>query len=189
MIIKTERASAGLAADLVEAVAVHREQTGSYTGSMEAVEAAITQVAIERFEPKIRHAFDRAGVPLEPGPLTSQGLAAAVGGILGVDLPSLSIGDVKAAIEAKLSESLSADLGMNIQGVLSGGIKQAIEVEVALALARGAATIVGRAKARKARRQATFAQAGYAAKDEQKKVMNRLWQKRYRRFNRLVWDK
>lgn len=188
MNIATKRATEGLLNDWWAAILAHHRDTGEWAVTEPSI-AELERIAIERFEPKIRHAFDRAGMPLEDGPLTSQSLAGAVGNILGVDLPSLSIGDVKTAIEAKLDQSLSADLGMSIQGVLSGGIKQAIELEVALALARGAAALVGRAKARKVRRQATFTQAGYPGKNEQKKVMNRLWQKRYRRANHLVWDK
>lgn len=187
--IATKRASAGLVNEAIDIAFEHRKNTGSFSGVEGVLEAALLANAIERFEPKIRAMFGRAGVALPDGPLTAAGLAEVVGGVLGVELSDLSVESVKTAVETKLSEALSADLGVSLSGVLSGSIKQAIEDEVIKAIKDGRAMgLLSRAKVLAARRYAAFKKEGYAEKEDRKRVMNRLWQKRYRRRNKLVWD-
>ena len=140
MEIKTKRATAGLINEAVDVAFEHEKQTGSMVGVVDALEAAMLDHAIERFEPKIRNMFERAGVPLPDGPLNAAALAQVVGDILGIQIADLSVDTVKAAIEDKLSAALSSDLGVNIRGALSDGIKQAIEDEVMKAIKDGRAS-------------------------------------------------
>ena len=188
--IATHRATAGLIQDLVDLAYDHYEATGSWAGVGGAVSDGLAQQAIDRFEPKIRHGFARAGVDLPDGPLTVATLKQVVGDRLGVEPDDMTPEGIKAVFDAKLSEALSNDTGLNLTSVLSAGIQDAIRAEVIRAIVDGrAAALLDRHLMSRARKLAAMKQAGYTDRENQRKMLLRLYQTRYRRNNRYVWDK
>ncbi|WP_367846259.1 hypothetical protein [Rhodoferax sp. WC2427] len=186
--IATARATAGILNDLVDAAFDHHQNTGSWVGLSAVLEERLTTRALERFEPKIRNMFERAGVPLPDGPLTSETMAQVISERTGLEVEHLTPSGITSAIDKKLSVDLSLDLGIDLGSVLSAGLKSAIEAGIKheIETGRGAA-LISKYLMRRVRKNAAFTQAGYQQKIDQKKVMNRINQARYRRTHKQVW--
>lgn len=188
--IALKRAAAGLSNDLVEVAFEHHRTTGSWDGVQGVLMDALASSALDRFEPKIRNGFERVGLTLPDGPLTIDGMREVIAARIGIEPASLTPEGIKQAFDEKLSQQISDDTGLSIGSVLGAGIKEAIRAEIVRAIVDGRAhKLLDKVLLARMKRQKAFKQEGYTSPEDQRKVLLRLYQKRYRRRNRLVWDK
>lgn len=189
--VNTKRAVAGEARDIIDEV-IDRYSAGEdlETAWNATLEAAADRAA-QRFEPKIRAAFGRAGIDLPEGALTIEGIKSAIAERAGLDAgEELTIESISRAVDNTVSSKISQALGVEVPSIMdAGGVQEALRAAVKQAIASGqAARLIGRALNVSIRKIATW-RAAQIAEEDHKRIMSALYQKRYRRTHRLVWDK
>jgi hypothetical protein len=182
---KSERANAGAARRFDEAMAALPEGAEPDTSVYEAV----ADWVFDKYDLRIRAKLARVGLKLpEDGPLTVEAVRDLVRSRSGLELEDLTPDAIMKAVDAELAKQLSERLGFTVSTVFDAEVVKAeVKAQLLEKLANGdgAGILKGRALTR-LRSVATFARAGFTP-DEAKKVMNRIYQKRYRRRNKEVW--
>ena len=188
MKIRTFRAGEGLETDIAQQV-YDRYKAGD--DLVDSIKGAMVQLAIDRFRPKIEAAMRAAGLPIEDGQeLTADTLVSAIKEKTGLELDSLTPEGIASALDGRIARELSAALGVEVTSVKN---LESLKAELLASAVRSVQS--GRANAlmtaqviKRVRKVATFSKAGVAV-DDRVKTMGALYQKRYRRTHRQVWDK
>lgn len=186
--ISRENVSTSL--DIVQAC-IDLKLDGDMTWS-DAVAQLVAEKALQKYQGHIRAAFARVGVELAADEIiTVPVLLRVIEQKSGLQVESLSSEGVMAAIDGQLSAQLSARLGVAVPSVMGGvdAIKDALISAAKEAVSSGRATkLITAAMIKKIRTVKTFDGAGITTEEEKRKVMARIYQKRYRRHNREVWE-
>lgn len=189
-VIRRLRVDKGSWNDLIDSAYEHYKANGRES-IREAFTEAVADKVIQRYQAKIAAGFRRAGIEIEDGePLTADKLLTIVQDRTGLEINNLTPEGVTSAVDRLLSERLSAALGVQVTTVLDRQAMMAsLDEAVKQAIRDGRAAEFISKKAMKAARQfATFKRRGIGSKEDQRRVMLRIYQKRYRRHNKLVWD-
>ena len=156
----------------------------------QSVSTFVADWIFDAYDTRIRSQLGKMGLELPTdGPLTVDALKLLIEQRSGLDLAELSKDAVMNAIDKQFAKQLSERLGFEVSTVFNADIAKAevkAEVLARLADGRGMSFLKGPALTR-LRSLATFTRAGFTP-DESRKALNRIYQKRYRRHNREVWD-
>lgn len=188
--IATARENAGMAQDIVDLVFDNYAAGADWADCIEAAKEELARRALERYGDKIRAALRRAGLDYpDDQELTPDGIKEVVARQSGLDLDELTGDGVKRAIDGLLSARLSAALGVDVPTVLdTSAMKLAVEAAVKASIANGTAErLLTAGLTRAARKLVTFKRAGINAKADQKRTMQRWYQKRYARTHSQIW--
>lgn len=154
-----------------------------------AVYESVADWIFDRYDLRIRARFARMGLKMpEDGPLTVESIRDMVRARSGLEIEELTPDGVMRAVDQQLAAQLSERLGFTVSTVFDvETVKAEVKAQVLekLANGEGAGVIKGRSL-RKLRAVATFARAGWTVPEAQK-VLNRIYQKRYRRRNVEKW--
>ena len=153
----------------------------------------VAEKALEKYQGHIRAAFARAGVRIEEGEtITVPVLLRVIEERTGLQINDLTEQGVMSAVDGHVSKGLSERLGVELPSVMGGVdvIKTALINAAKEAVASGRATkFMTAGLIHKIRTIKTFNSEGIETEEDRKKVMARIYQKRYRRRNKEVWDK
>lgn len=187
MQIRTFRAGEGLETDIAREVFERYKAGEDFT---ESIKAAMVQLAIDRYRPKIEAAMRRAGISVEPGEdLTAETILAALREKTGLDLDDLTPDSVARALDESMARELSNALGVEVSTVLDPEtLKQELIDGAIEAVKSGRVNaLVTRRMIDKVRTVATWARAGVPM-SERSQIMGAWYQKKYRRTHKQVWD-
>lgn len=186
--IATKRANAGMAGDILDAIAdAYFEQGMDLSDAIASVQDQLVQAAIDRYSDKIRAALARAGLDVE-GELSLDAIKNAIIEKTGLELTDLTPDAMAQAVDTLAAGRLSEELGIEVASIAGGNLAEAITSGVAQALADGRASqLVGRQLTKQARDAMTWKRAAIGP-DDQKRIPQRVYQKRYRRHHVEVWD-
>ena len=186
-IVLRERVDRGAINDLIETAWAHYKRHGRESLADAFKEAAADKV-IQRYEVKIRNGFERAGVTLPEGELTTQAMLAVIKERTGLELDSLNPEAVTAAVDRLLSERLSDALGVPVATVFDReAMMNSLNQAVLEAIRNGrAAEFVNRTAMSAARRYMTYKRAGIS-EDNAVRLDARRRQKKFRRTHKLIW--
>lgn len=186
--ISTARANGGMAGDIMDAIADAYFEGGMDLGAaIASVQDQLIQSAIDRYSEKIRSALSRAGLDVE-GELTLESIKAAIIEKTGLELSDLSPDAMATAVDQLAARRLSDELGIEITSIAGGNLGEAIRSGVAQSLADGRTSkLLGRQLTNQARAAMTWQRQGIGEQD-QRRIPQRVYQKRYRRRNVEVWD-
>lgn len=186
--ISTARANGGMAGDILDAIADAYFEGGMDLGAaIASVQDQLVQAAIDRYSDKIRAALARAGLEVE-GELSLESIKAAIIEKTGLDLADLTPDAMVAAVDQLAARRLSDELGIEVASIAGGNLGEAIRAGVAQSLADGRTSkLLGRELTNKARAAMTWKRQGIGELD-QKRIPQKVYQKRYRRHHVEVWD-
>lgn len=186
-IIHSMRVKKGIMNDFVALAWEHYKAHGRESITDAFTEAA-ADMAIARYQEKIRNGFARAGVPLPDGGLNAQTMQGIVSQQTGLTLDNLSPDAVTRAIDKLLSQRLSQALGVQVATVMDKeAMLASINAAVLQAIRDGrAAEFVNRHAMHAARRYMAFKNAGIS-EENAAKIANRARQKKFRQTHKLVW--
>lgn len=184
--IAVDRANAGTAFDIAERLWDAHSAGASWS---DALTQEIADRAIERYQKHIRAGLARAGVFLDEGEkLDSQTLLRIVQDKTGLTIDTLTPDAVAAAVKGQLSARLSEGLGIDI-----GTVQNGEQLKAALIDATKRAVMSGRANGlitstmiKKIRALKAWRESGIDPLERQR-LLNRAYQKAYRRTHREVW--
>lgn len=162
--------------------------------SESALQLAI-EAAVDKYQVHIAAAFARVGIVVTPGEkITASTLLDVINSKTGLQIEALTPTAVRQAYDTQMSARLTELLGVpvesldNIEAIkqaLIDKVKEAAMSEKSVEAIRG---VITKALIKKIKNLKTFKDAGLQTKEEQKKVMNRYYQKQYRRGHKEVWD-
>jgi len=158
----------------------------------DAMKAELVDLAMERLRPRITAAMRRAGLPIEDGEdLSEDTIRRAINERLGIEIEELTPDGIRAALDQRMAGEVSRLLGVDVSAddladaeTLRARLLDAVKDAVASGRAN---KLISRALIRSVRRAATWARAGVPAEDRGA-ILNRYYQKRYRRKHVQVWD-
>lgn len=183
---KFDRAKAGTVLDIAVAV-TDRLIEGAEVD--DALEAELSERAVARYEPHLRAAFERYGVPIEQdAPITVDTLLGAIKLKTGLEIEELSVDGVTSAVDGEVSRRVSSLLGVEIDSMMVlDKVKEALVKSAVEAVASGRATrLISKAIIRRIRSGATWSQQGVPT-DDRKTILNREYQRRWRKKYKQVW--
>lgn len=186
--VKLDRATGGMAGDILGMIeTAYFDQGLSLQDSINLVQDQLVQMAIDRYSDKIRAALGRAGLDVD-GELTIESIKAAVIEKTGLELSDLSPDAMVAAVDQLAARRLSDELGVEVATLAGGGLADAVRSGVRQSLADGKVPrILGRQLSGQVRAAMTWKRGGFDPLDR-KRIMGKVYQKRYRRHNVEVWD-
>jgi hypothetical protein len=148
---------------------------------------ALIDAALWRYETRVRAVLLRAGIDVpQTGPLTVASVRETVRRLTGLELSELTPEGIMRSVDAKLSAQLSERLGFVVSTVFDAQkAREEVKAQVLVSLAdgHGSGVIKGRVL-HELRTVATFTREGA----DRKKVMARVYQKRYRRQHVQRWE-
>lgn len=156
----------------------------------EAVKHAAGDEALAIYRPKVAAMLRSAGFEVgDEDDLTLDVVLDAIKARTGLDINNLTREDVTRAINEQLSIYVSHELGFEVRNVLdTAGLKTQIDEHIKDCIRNNRPSkLVPQRLLTKIREAAAFAQMGYSP-DEKRMILNRWYQKKYRRNNKLVWD-
>ena len=163
-------------------------------GGRESVRDAVTQElldrALERYSDKIRAMFARGGVHIDPGEkITADFLTRLISERTGLDIYDLSPESIKNAVDRELTARLSEVLQVQVTSVFNEAqLKEDLKAGIRLAIADGrGAALLTKAMVKSARAYATWKRYS-VAEHEQRRILNRGYQRKYRQSYKLVWE-
>lgn len=178
---QTKRGDAGINARLQAAAdAVPDGDPISFEG--------VIDFALEKYDRRIKAMLRKAKINLpDDGPLTVEGMKDVVRSQSGLDIETLSADGIMQAVDKRLALQMSDKLGFSVDTVLNAAaMKEQIKAAVIVKLQDGSGAGILKGKTLQTLRSvATFARAGKLA--ERKKILNRMYQERYRRGHRQEW--
>jgi hypothetical protein len=186
--IKTSRLNRATISNIwTNALANHRN--GMEWGA--SIKYAAADEAIEAYRPKVVAMLRSAGFEVgEDEPIGLDTITDAIKTRTGIDLGgNLDKQTITNAISETLSIYVSHELGFEVHNVLdANSIKAQIDAHIIDCVKNNKPSkLVPKRLLSKIREAAAFAQLGYSP-DERRMILNRWYQKKYRRNNRLVWD-
>lgn len=186
-IVHTLRVNKGVMNDLIELAWRHYKENGRESLPNAFTEAA-ADLAIKRYDEKIRNGFARAGVPLPAGELNAQTMLGIVQQQTGLELQNLSADGIVQAVDKLLSQRLSQALGVTVATVMDkDAMIASINAAVVQAIRDGrAGEFVNRHALHAARRYAAFKNAGIGPENAAK-IAARMRARKYRKTHKLVW--
>lgn len=186
--VRLDRATGGMAGDILGMIEdAYFTQGLSLQASIESVHDQLVQMAIDRYSDKIRAALGRAGLDVD-GELTLESIKAAVIEKTGLELTELSPDAMAAAVDQLAARRLSDELGVEVATLAGGGLADAVRSGVRQSLADGKVPrILGARLSGQVRVAMTWKRGGFDPL-ERKRIMGKIYQKRYRRNNVEVWD-
>lgn len=146
--------------------------------------------AINKFRPHIAAALRRHGVNLDDdATLDADTLMTIVNEKSGLSLDGWSADSVLAAVDTMIAARVSVRLGVEVQSVQDvEGLRQSLIDSAVSAIQSGRANaFISRAMISKFRKEKAFRESGMETEDDQRKLMNRWYQKKYRRTHKAVW--
>lgn len=189
-VVRHFRVDKGTWNELIESAWIHYKEHGRESITNAFTEAVADRI-IGRYQEKLVNGFARAGIEIDPNvALTAQGLAAIVSEQSGIEIDTMTPQSVTAAIDRVLSQRMTALLQVQIDSVLNPyEFRAALEEAAIRAIQDGRATqFISKQAMRAARKYATMQRRGLDTPDEQRRVKNREYQRRYRQTHKLVWD-
>ena len=186
-IVRHVRVNKGIMNDLIELAWQHYKEHGRES-IRDAFTEAAADMAIARYDEKIRHGFAREGVELPAGELTAQGMQAIISERTGLQLASLSPDGVLEAVDKLLSKRLGEALGVPVATVMDkDAMLASINEAVLQAIKSGrAADFVNRHAMHAARRYMAYKNAGVdTANIERMSARKRA--RKYRKTHKLIW--
>lgn len=181
-----DRAKAGTAFDIAE------QAFDAYSNGVPLSQFAAEELAnraIERYQIHILAGLRRAGVDLEEGEvLNAQTLLRIIRDKTGIDIVSLTPAAVVDAVQSQVSARMSDVLGVEVQGITSAeSLKTALIDAAKYAVTTGRANqLINATVIRKLRSLKTWKTSGVDP-EQKKKMLNRWYQKKYRRTHKEVW--
>lgn len=186
--IRTLRAGEGLETDIAQQV-YDRYKAGD--DLVDSIKGAMVQLAVDRFRPKIEAAMRAAGLQIADGQeLTADTLVQAIKEKTGLELESLTPEGIADALDARIARELSTALGVEVSSVKNlENLKAELLASAVRSVQSGRASALMTAHViKRVRAVSTWSKAGVEVPDRVK-TMGALYQKRYRRTHRQVWDK
>lgn len=184
--IAIDRANAGTAFDIFEK-ALDAYEAGQPLDEFAAQE--IADRAIERYQKHVRAGLARAGVELAEGEkLDSAALLRIIESRTGLEIRALTPEAVSAAVQGQISARISASLGVEVEGITNGEQLKAALITMAknaVQTGRGNALIT-RAMIKRLRALKAWQTSGIDQLERQR-MLNRAYQKEYRRTHKEVW--
>lgn len=163
-------------------------------GGRESVRDAVTQElldrALERYSDKIRAMFARGGVHIDAGEkITADFLTRLISERTGLDIYDLSPESIKDAVDRELTARLSEVLQVQVTSVFNEAqLKEDLKAGIRLAIADGrGAALLTKAMVKSARAYATWKRYS-VEENEQRRILNRSYQRKYRQSYKLVWE-
>lgn len=186
--LKKIRVREGFWNDVIEG-AWERYKAGGRESIRDAMTEELTDRALGRYSEKIRAMFARGGVVIDPEqPITMSVMTQLVSDRSGLDLSDLSPETVAAAVDKELSARLSDALQVPVTTVFDKeklGEDLKAGVRLAIADGRGAALLT-KAMLKSARAYATWKRYS-VLEHEQRRMWNRVYQRKYRLSYKQVW--
>lgn len=184
---KFDRAKAGTVFDIAVSIA---DRLIDGTGLDDAIQQEISERAVQRYQPHLKAAFARYGIPLEgDGSITVDVLLRAIQYKTGLEVLTLTKEGLEQAIDSYAAKELSRYLGVTIDTVLNfEAIKTALVQSAVNAVQSGRATkLISRAIVRRIQTRSTWTKAGIGLVD-QKKLQNREYQRQWRKGHVQKWE-
>lgn len=185
--IHTDRANRSIILSVAGRMLENHRQGQSWA---DAAKNAATDEALDIYRPKVAAMLRSAGFDVsDDEPLTLGVILQAIQTRTGLDINELDRESVTRAINQQLSIYVSNELGFEIHDVLdTAGLKTQIDNHIKYCVRNNKPSkLVPKRLLAKIREAAAFAQLGYSY-DERRLILNRWYQKKYRRNNKLVWD-
>lgn len=189
--VETLRDNSGMARDVLDLVIDRYMEGVPFDDCLEAARDELTAKALERYGDSIRAALRRAGFEIEDGDtLDANTIADLIREKTGLEFASLNSAAVIEYIDRQMSAKLSEMTGIQISTVydaqalkeqMKEGVRQAI-------LSDTAEKLLMRGLSAAAKKVVTWRRYGYTTKESRRKVMQRLYSKRYAETHRQVWD-
>jgi len=185
--IAIDRANAGTAFDIADKIIDAKLAGGTIT---DAIANEIVDRALTRYGKHVRAALARAEINIDPDEaITADVLLREVNAKSGMSLQSWSPEAMLAAAQKQISASMSDILGVQLEGVDSvESLKAALINAAKDAVSSGKESkLIPASMIKKLRVVKTMQSAGVADEVQRKKMMNRWYQKKYRRSHKEVW--
>lgn len=147
--------------------------------------------AIAKYRPHIAAALRKHNIDIgDEDTLDADKLMQIVNDKSGLTIDGWSKDSIFAAVDKLLSAQLSKRLGFEVASVQDvDAVKQAMIDFAAEAITSGRATaFISKQLVKKFQKEKAFQEAGIVEEVDKKRLMARMYQKRYRRRNREVWD-
>lgn len=188
--VETMRDNSGMARDVLDLVIDQYAAGVDFNDCLESVRDQLTAKALERYGDSIRAALRRAGFEIGDGEtLDVNTIADLVREKTGLDFVSLDRAAVVDYVDKQMAAKLSEMTGIQISTVTDGqalkeqmkeGVRQAI-------LSDTAEKLLMHGLSAAAKKVVTWRRYGYTTKESRRKVMQRLYSKRYAEKHRQVW--
>lgn len=185
--IATDRVNRSVMWEIAGKVIANHSEGQSW---QQAAQNAALEEALELYRPKVEAMLRSAGFDVAEGaPLTMETVASAIQQRTGLDISSLDVNTIKNAISEQLSIYVSSELGFQVTNVLdANSIRQQINAHIKDCVQSGRSSkLVPRRLITQISEAAAFAQMGKSY-DDRRAVLNRWYQKKYRRSHKLVWQ-
>lgn len=166
-----------------------RYKDGGRESVRDAVSQELVDRALGRYAEKIRAMFARGGIHIDPEqPITAAFLAELLSERTGLEIDNLSPEAVSAAVDKELSLRLSEVLLVPVSTVFDKEkLKADLMAGVRLAIADGrGAALLTKAMLKSARAYATWKRYSVDER-EQRQILNRSYQRKYRLSYRQEW--
>ncbi|MEQ1638912.1 MAG: hypothetical protein ABL903_19810 [Methylococcales bacterium] len=183
-----QRVAEGMENDILNRLYATFKDGGDLTG---AVRNELVDIAIKRYSDKISAMLRRGGFDVANDEVLTLGkIVQIINDKTGLDITDLSEEGVMSAVDKWAAERASRELGFTVSTVFDvETLKSEVEVEVTAALTDGRAlAIVTRWARAAASKSATWNRLGFTSVESRKTVLSAVYQKRYRRNNKWVWD-
>lgn len=182
-----DRAHAGTALDIAREIYARHEAGEEWD---EAAATVVADRALVKYQGHVRAGLDRAGIKLEEGETVNvDTIKRIINDKTGLELDSLSPEAVQEAVKAKVTAKVSEMAGVDVSGVTDAeSLKEALIAGAKAAVESGRPSgLITAGMIKKIRQAKAFVAADKTSADR-RKLMNRIYQKRYRRTHREVWD-
>jgi hypothetical protein len=187
--VAMERAKDGTLSDIINRWLDYMDAGLPFT---EAVQAELADLAVMHYSKPLGAALRRHGFNVEDGEvIDGQVLTRCINEKAGLNIQSLTADGVKSALDEKVSGRMSDLLGVEVQTIMDvDKLKEALLAGALEAVQSGRATkLITGAIIRKIKKKKAWDEGGVATDVDRAKLLNRAYQKKYRRTHRLVWDK
>ena len=161
---------------------------GQIDGSLQLVLVPVANLALTYYDRRIRAFFARANIDIGADVLTVEAIQKKIETSTGLEIAEFSAAGLLLALEKPLARALSEALGFVVTKVFDKDeLHRQVKEHVIQRLADGEGGGVIREKTlHKLREAATWAKNGLG-EGERKKVLNRAYQRRYRKGHAQTW--
>lgn len=163
-----------------------REAIGD--GALAAVLEPVANLALTYYDKRIRAYFARGGIDIGDDVLTVESIKKKIEASTGLEIAELTAEGFLLALEKPIARAVSELLGFVVTKVLDREeFRRQVKTHVLQRLVdgEGGGVVTGRAL-HQLRDAATWAQSGLSSGDR-RRLMNRVYQKRYRRTHAQTW--